>query len=176
VARFDPKSFSRNEWGILGGVLVAFIGLFFNAFHARATFLGRSVGGSLLGWHFAGLWVPVLFLAIPAAALVVVRALRSDLIPTLPVGTRLIVGAALIGATLITMIRGLTYPGDSFNGTGVDIGASIGTYLVCIAVAVATAFAILDFIQSGEKLPALPAKPAGATPASPPETPSAPDA
>jgi hypothetical protein len=175
VASFDPKSFSRNEWGILGGVLVAFIGLFLEAWNASASGGGRSISSGVSGWHFAGLWVPVLIIAVPAAALVVVRALRNDLIPTLPVSTRVIVAGALIVAMLIELIRALTYPSvnGSLFGAHYSAGASYGTYIVTIATAVAMGAAIYDFIESGEKLPKLPAKPA-TTPAAP-ETQSTPE-
>jgi hypothetical protein len=170
VASFDPKSFSRNEWGILGGVLVAFIGLFFRAWHATLHIAGHSSSGGVTGWHFAGLWVPVLILAVPAAALVAVRALRNDLIPTLPVGTRLIVAGALILAVIIEVIRALTYPSAGFTGLGSSYsdGASFGTYIVTIATAIAVAFAVIDFKESGEALPKLPAKPAGRAPSETP--------
>lgn len=163
AAKFDPKVFSRNEWGILGGVFVAFVGLFFHAWHVNIKGFG---GGTLLGWHFLGLWFPVLILGGAAVAIVVIRALRSDLIPTtIPVGTRVVVGALLILAVLIELIRGLTYP--SANGglaeAHVSAGASIGTYIVAIATAVAAAFAVIDFRESGEALPSLPAKPGTTT-------------
>jgi|GEM_PF-1962200 len=165
MASFDPKSFSRNEWGIIGGVLVAFIGLFLHAYKvsikgAPSSFLGINYSYSWLGWHFAGLWVPVLILAVPAAIIVAVRALRSDLIPAnIPVGTRLVVAAALILALIIEVIRALTYPTTGVSQ--VSAGATYGTYIICIATAVATAFAVLDFKESGEALPKMPTKPAG---------------
>src|SRR5437868_15396678 len=68
VASFDPKSFSRNEWGIIGGVFVAFIFLFFKAFGVSVDAGPVHYSAGVSGWHFAGLWVPVLFLAVPAAA------------------------------------------------------------------------------------------------------------
>ena len=178
MASFDPKSFSRNEWGIVGGVFVAFIFLFFESFGVSASFAGRSVSDGVSGWHWAGLWVPVIFLAIPAAAIVALRALRNDLIPaSIPVGTRVVVAGALIIALIIQVIRALTYPSADFGelgGAHISYGASYGTYLVCIAMAVATGFAVLDFKESGEALPKLPAKPATTTPASAESEPSEP--
>ena len=85
----------------------------------------------------------------------------------------MIVGGALILAVIIEVIRALTYPTPGIAGTSYSIGASYGTYIVCIATAVAAGFAIYDFIESGEKLPKLPAKPATAPSA--PETPSTPE-
>jgi hypothetical protein len=164
AASFDPKSFSRNEWGILGGVLVAFIGLFFHAYHVSIK--GFGGGGTLLGWHFVGLWFPTLILGGLAVAIVVIRALRADLIPAgLPIGTRVAVGLLLIIAVIISAIRGLTYPSvnGAFGTTHVSAGASFGTWIVCLALAVAAGFAILDFVESEETLPTLPAKPGTTT-------------
>jgi hypothetical protein len=157
AANFDPKSFSRNEWGILGGVLVAFIGLFLRSYGASYTIAGHHYSAGVSGWHFLGLWFPAFILGGLAAAVVVIRALRADLIPPLPVGPRLIVGTLLILAIVIEVIRALTYP--SASGFGGSIGASYGTWIVCIATAVAAAFAVIDFKESGEALPTLPAKP-----------------
>ncbi len=158
MAQPDLKTVSTVEWGIVGGAFVAFIGLFFHAygvsFKGDAAF-GGSFGGHLSGWHFAGLWLPV-FLLLAAAALVAVRRFRGDLIPsTLPVGTRVVVAGVAAVATLIIIIRVVSYPGSP--GDGVSAGASFGSYLILAAAVVATVFAVLDFRASGEKLPARPA-------------------
>lgn len=150
--QFDAKKLSTYEWGFIGASFLAIIFLFFHAYTVSVKgFAGAS--GSLSGWHFKGLWMPELLL-FAAAGLVALRALKPEVLPALPVGTRLIVLAVAVFALLITLIRVFTYPKPpAFEGAGISAGAGFGSYLVLIAVLVATAFAALDFLKSGEKFP-----------------------
>ena len=114
MAQPDFKTVTTAEWGVIGGALVGFIGLFFHAY--GVSFKGDAAFGGLsahvAGWHFAGLWLPV-FMVIIAAALVAVRRFRADLIPTtLPVGTRIVVAGVCAIASLIVIIRVVSYPGQ----------------------------------------------------------------
>ncbi|HEX7354079.1 MAG TPA: hypothetical protein VF288_04515, partial [Mycobacteriales bacterium] len=105
-------------------------------------------------------------LLLAAAALVAVRRFRGDLLPALPVGTRVIVAAVAVVALVWVVIRALTYPeagSGSLGGAHYSVGASFGTYVVCIATAVAAAFAVLDLRESGETLPAFPKAPTNST-------------
>lgn len=158
MADLDLKSVTTYERGIVGGALVAFIGLFFPAYGVSAGPFSAHVSG----WHFVGLWLPTLLL-VAAAALVAIRRLRGDLLPELPIGTRVIVAGVAVVALLWVVIRALTYPGGNGSGLGVGIsvGASWGTYVVCIATAVAAAFAVLDLRASGEQIPSMPVRPSG---------------
>lgn len=95
---FTAKTFTTHEWAVLGGVFVAFIGLFLRSYSVSAGPFSASVSG----WHWAGLWVPVLFLGVPAAAIVAIRVLRADLIPaTVPLTPRLTAAALLVVAVVI---------------------------------------------------------------------------
>jgi hypothetical protein len=160
---FNAKTFTTNEWAVLGGVFVAFIGLFLRSYSVSAGPFSAGVSG----WHWAGLWVPVIFLGVPAAAILAIRTLRADLIPaSVPVTPRLAVAALLVVAVVIQVIRALTFPGSGsgdFDGTHFSVGASYGTYIVTIAMAVAAGFAVVDFRSSGEPLPTMPSKPGATT-------------
>jgi hypothetical protein len=159
---FNAKTFTTHEWAVLGGVFVAFIGLFLRSYSVSAGPFSASVSG----WHWAGLWVPVLFLGAPAAAIVALRTLRADLIQAaMPVTPRLAAAALLAVGVVIQVIRALTFPGSGsgdFAGTHFSVGASYGTYIVTIAMAVAAGVAILDFRASGEPMPTMPSKPGAA--------------
>lgn len=154
MASFDPKKFTTNDWGVVGGGLLGFIGLFFHAYSVKVkgtdVFGGASFGGSLSGWHFKGLWFGVILLLV-AAAFVFVKVQGIADTPKLPVGPKLAVLAVTAVALLIILIRVFTYP--SANVPGVSAGASFGSYLVLIAAIVSVVFAALDFRSSGEKLP-----------------------
>ncbi len=160
MAEVDIRSIPRNELGILGGAIVAFLGLFFRAYSVKASAAGFHESFGLSGWHFFNLWFPVLLL-VAAAGLVAVRRFRADLVPALPVGTRVIVAGVAVLALVWTVLRGLTYPSASasFTGGHYSAGAGFGTYLVCLAVAVAAAFAVIDLRESGEKIPSIPKAP-----------------
>jgi hypothetical protein len=151
MAGFDIKKLSTNELGFVGGAAVAFLGLFFHAY--KVTFNGQGIGfagGTLAGWHFKGLWFPVLLL-VAAAALVVVKRMNLTTVPELPATDTMIeLGVAAV-ATLFVLVRVFTYP--SASSSDVNAGAAFGSYLVLIAVIVSLVFAVLGFRASGEKLP-----------------------
>jgi hypothetical protein len=153
MAGFDPKALKTNEWGVVGGAVVAFIGLFFQAWGVTVkgtTILGQSVGGysgGVSGWHFTGLWIPVL-LVLASAGLVVLKALKPDVVPA-QIAPFVLLIPFFIGvfAVIIELLDWLDFP-----SVGSDGGASFGTYLIVIATIVSTVFGYLLFTSTGMKL------------------------
>jgi hypothetical protein len=174
MASFDPKALKTNEWGVVGGAFIAFIGLFFHAYSVSIKGFG---GGSVSGWHFFWLWAPVM-LVLATAGAVVLKALKPEVIPPQVVAFIPIL-PFLVGvlAVIIELLRWLTYPSPGGAlGVGVDSGASFGTYLVVIATIVFTVFAYRLFTSTGMKLQhlkyLLPKPGAKTPPAEPPADPA----
>jgi hypothetical protein len=143
---FDLKQISRNDQGILGAGILAFIASFL-------PFYGVSGGHgfvnySVTAWHSYGL-LGLLFV-FAAAVIVALRVFANVQLPKLPVGvTVLVTGLAGLG-TLLLILRGFTYP--SASGGGVSVGVKWGAYIVFIAGIAMTVFAFLSFRASGEKI------------------------
>jgi hypothetical protein len=136
MSGFDLKQVSRNDKGLIGAGIVVFISSFFD-------FYGSSFG-SWTAWHSYGfLGVLLLLLATVVAA---ARVLANAKLPKLPVGENLLVAGLAALGTLLLILRGVTY--KTFPGVGLQWGA----YVIFIAGAAVTAFAVMNFRSSGEKL------------------------
>jgi hypothetical protein len=114
-------------------------------------FGGGSFGGSTNGWSsgFAA-WFPLLLL-LAIGIVVVLPAFEQKI--NLPGGFALIGILALV-ATILVLLRWLTYPSVPTDGldVGVSAGASFGTYIGLVLGIVATVFAYLSFTASGGSL------------------------
>jgi hypothetical protein len=114
-------------------------------------FSGGSYGGSTNGWSsgFAA-WFPLLLL-LAIGIVVVLPAFEQKI--NLPGGFALI-GILSLVATILILLRWLTYPSVPSGGidVGVSAGASFGTYIGLVLGIVATVFAYLSFTASGGSL------------------------
>jgi hypothetical protein len=103
------------------------------------------------GWSvgFAG-WFPLLLL-LAIGVLVALPAFGQSVVVR---GGYAAFGAAALLATIIILIRWLTYPSTSgaYYGAGVSAGADFGTYIGLILGIVATVFAYLGFTAAGGAL------------------------
>lgn len=143
----DLTKLGRTEriLGIVG--LLAFIDSFLPWYTVTGvSVLGQTYGGgSISGWTvgFAA-WFPCLLL-LALGVLAVLPAAGT----TVPVrGGYATVTAVALLATIIILIRWLTYP----SYPGVSAGAGFGTYVGLVLGIVATAFGYLAFTASGGSL------------------------
>jgi hypothetical protein len=150
MVKFDSKSISLPDWGVIGAAGIAFISLFLPWWGSSGSFGGISVNawGTSYGW-LGGL------LIIGAGAYLL--ALRSQVdLSKLPLGPGVIVlGAASLG-TLIVALRWLTLPSGHGGVSGIytySIGPGVGIILTLIVGIVQVVCAVRLFRASGEKLP-----------------------
>jgi len=141
---FDLKQVSRNDKGIVGAGIVSFIASFL-------PYWGWSGGGfssSTSAWTgYATFGLLLMFIA---AVVVAARVFANAKLPRLPVGENVLVAALAALGTLLVIIRGFTYPHGHLPG--VSVGVMWGGYVLFIAGIAMTAFAVMNFRASGEKL------------------------
>jgi len=162
----DLNSVNRNDLGVMGAGVVAFIASFL-------PYWGVSFGGSVQGVHVGGsasitAWhsyaILGLLLIFAAAGLIAVRTFAASSLPEMPAGVH-VIAAALAGlGTLLVILRAFTYPHASYPGG--SYGVRWGGYVLFIAGIAATAFAVLGMRESGETVPGI-----GSRPSSPPAPP-----
>jgi hypothetical protein len=140
---FDLKQINRNDRGILGAGIVAFIASFL-------PFWGWSGGGPFHTNAWTGYATLGLLLVFVAAGITAARVFGNAKLPTLPVGANLLVAALAALGTLLIILRGYTYPHVAIAGA--SIGVLWGGYILFIAGIVMTIFAVLNFMASGEKM------------------------
>jgi len=106
----DLTKVSRNDWIVVAGAVLMFIGSLLPWYGVSVEFAGmKVVGDSWNGWHFSYLGWLTAFLCVAAAALVVTRALRIFRFE-LPVPDALLVMAAGGLSTLIVLVRMVVQP------------------------------------------------------------------
>ncbi|MGH8890251.1 MAG: hypothetical protein ACRDV3_10940, partial [Acidothermaceae bacterium] len=103
---FDLKQVSRNDKGIVGAAIVAFIASFLPYYGVSYNFAGIHESASVNAWH--GYAIIGLLFVFAAGAIVAARVFANANLPQLPVGVNVLVaGLAAIG-TLLVIIRGFT--------------------------------------------------------------------
>jgi hypothetical protein len=141
---FDLKQIDRNDQGIVGAGIVAFIASFLPYW----GWSGGNLSASTNAWTgYATLGLLLIFAAVGITALRVFAAVK---LPPLPVGPNLLVVALAALGALLVIIRGFTYPHGSLLGA--SVGVLWGGYILMLAGIAVTVFAALNFRASGEKL------------------------
>lgn len=145
---FDLKQVSRNDKGVLGAGIVAFIASFLPYYGVSYNFAGIHESASVNAWH--GYAILGLLLVFAAALIVAARVFANANLPQLPVGVNLL-AAGLAGlGTLLIIVRGFTYPHAS--GVGGSVGVKWGGYVLFIVCIAETVFLALSARDAGEKL------------------------
>jgi hypothetical protein len=144
MSGLDLNHVSRNDKGLIGAGIVAFIASFL-------PYYGISAGpysASTNAWTgYATFGLLLIFIATGIAA---ARVFAGAGLPKLPVGANLLVAALGGLGTLLVILRGFTYPHASFPGG--SYGVKWGGYVLMLAGVVMTVFAVMNFLASGEKL------------------------
>jgi len=149
----DLTKLGRNERILAIVGILALVDTFLPWYTATAKGAFASLGGgsaSTNGWSsgFAA-WFPLLLLI----AIGVLAALPAFGRQVAVRGGYAALGAAALVATLLILIRWLTYPSvPAEEAAVVDAGADFGTYIGLILGVVATAFAYLGFTAQGGSL------------------------
>src|SRR5690348_4105567 len=144
MSGFDLKQVSRNDKGLIGAGVVAFIASFLPYYGITAGPYSASTN-AWTGYATFGLLLIFIATGIAAA-----RVFGNANLPKLPVGANLLVVALGALGTLLVILRGFTYPHASFPGG--SYGVKWGGYVLMIAGLALTAFAAMNFRSSGEKL------------------------
>jgi hypothetical protein len=145
---FDLKQINRNDQGILGAGILAFIASFL-PYYGASYHVGPIHGSvSVSAWHSYAILGLLLIFA--AAGITAARVFGGKGLPTLPVGTNVLVGGLAGLGTLLVILRGYTAGGGS--GVGYSYGVMWGGYVLFIAGIAMTVFAFLNFKASGEKI------------------------
>jgi hypothetical protein len=145
---FDLKQIKRNDQGVIGAGILAFIASFLPFYGVSYNFGGVHESASVNAWHSWGI-IGLLFVFV-AAGIVAARVFANASLPTLPIGVSvLVLGLAGLG-TLLLILRGITYP--SASGLGGSVGVKWGGIVLFIFGAAETVFAFLTFKASGEKI------------------------
>jgi len=129
---------SRNDWIVVGGFVLAFIGTLGPWYGVHVSVLGQSVGGSVNGWHGSYLGWLVFLLCLAAAALALSKALNISL--PLPAALLIMVCGAL--SVLFVFIRLLIVPGGGFG-----VGRGWGIWITLIAAIIV---AVGGFLKNSE--------------------------
>ena len=125
----DLTKVSRNDWIVVGGFIVALVGL---SMHWYSVSAGPASGGFGSGWDSA-LGVFVFILTLVAAALALSRAFAPAFKLPVPLALAIMVLGGL--STLFVIIKIIDKPG----GLGlVGIGYSVGIFIALIGAAVVT--------------------------------------
>jgi hypothetical protein len=142
MSGFDLKQVSRNDKGLIGAGIVAFIASVLPFVGISGSVRGVHYDAHINAWH--GYAILGLFLIFIAAGIAAARVFAGASLPKLPVGPNVLVaGLALLG-TLLVFLYGITYG----NGTSIQWG---GWILIVVGI-VETVFAVMNFRSSGEKL------------------------
>ena len=153
----DFKSLGKYEQGALIAGGLAIILSFFGSY-VTASYNGPGAGainassGTNAWTSYATLGV---LLIIASTAIVAVKAFAKDNLPDGVPWSLAAAGTAGLG-TLLLILRALFPGGGSFSGLSVGPGWS--GYLLWIACIALTAFTVLSFRDSGEKMPDMPKK------------------
>ena len=140
----DLTKLGRSERVLAIVGLLAFIDSFLPWYSVSVGPISSSASGWSVG--FAG-WFPMLLL-LAIGVLVALPAFGQSIVVR---GGYAAFGAASLLATILILIRWLTYntTSASYFGTGVSAGADFGTYIGLILGIVATVFAYLGFTAAG---------------------------
>jgi hypothetical protein len=141
----DLKSLDRNDQGVLGAGVLAFIASFFPYY--GATYLGHSASTS--AWH--GWNVFALLLILLATLVAAAQIFAPESVPQTPVSLNFIVAALSALGTLILIIRSFTL--DSGNLGGFSYGLKWGAYVLMILCVIQVVFAVMRLRASGEAMP-----------------------
>jgi hypothetical protein len=142
MSGFDLKQVSRNDKGLIGAGIVAFIASFLPFVGISGNVLGVHYDAHINAWH--GYGILGLFLIFIAAGIAAARVFGGVSLPKLPVGPNVLVAALALLGTLLVFLYGITYG----NGTSIQWG---GWILIIVGI-VETVFAVMNFRSSGEKL------------------------
>ena len=148
MAGFDLKQVSRNDKGIVGAGIVAFIASFLPYYGGSVSISGFHASSSISAWHSYAILGLLLMFA--GAAIVAARVFGGVAMPKLPVGVNVLVAGLAALGTLLVILRGFT--ADSGSGAGYSYGVQWGGYILMIAGVIETVFAVMNFRESGEKL------------------------
>ena len=160
MAAFDPKKYSTNDWGVIGGGALVLLSSFLPWYGASSQFFSASVAG----WSAGPTAFMSILLCLVAAGFIVARAAGVGL-PSMPVGPALLVLGLSGLALLLMVLRFLTLPnGDAgILGSAFSYGPRIGIFLGLIGAAVQVASAVMAFRTSGERMPTRGASPSAPT-------------
>jgi hypothetical protein len=153
MATVGGRQVDNNDLGVMAAGVAALVFSFLP--YVGASYKVSGLGGGSVhvnAWHGAALLG--LLLLVAAAAVVAVRVFTDVTLPALPVGWHVLVAAAAGLGTLIVLVRGMSYGGDSFSGFGTSVSAGMrwGGYLLVLAGIAETAFAVLALRASGESM------------------------
>jgi hypothetical protein len=125
---------SRNDWIVVGGFILAFVGTLGAWYTVHVDILGQKASASVNGWHGAYLGWLVFLLCLAAAVLALSKALNVSLPLPAPV---LILGCGAVSALLV-LIRLVIVPGAGFAAgvAGVHVGRGWGIWITLIATIV----------------------------------------
>lgn len=142
----DFKSVGKFEQGALIAGVVALILSFIS------KYVTVSAGGFSAGINAWDSYATVgILLIIVSTAVVAVKAFASENLPA-GVPWNLVAAAAAGLGTILLILRAFTYS-DGGLGDRVDVGPGWSGWLLFIAGIALTAFTVLSFKESGEKLP-----------------------
>jgi hypothetical protein len=157
MARIAGRDVATNDIGVMTAGLVVFIASFLPWYYVEITFLGASSSSSFNGWrvNFGG-WFPIL-LALAVAGVTAVRVFGDVRLPDVgPVAFSWLLAGVSALATIIILLRWVTFP-DS-EGSGVDAGAGFGLFIALLATIAQAVFGVLAALASGAPLPGIGAR------------------
>jgi hypothetical protein len=125
---------SRNDWIVVGGFILAFVGTLGPWYGVHVDVLGQKIGASVNGWHGAYLGWLIFLLCLAAAVFALSKALNI----TLPLPAALVILGCGALSALLAFIRLLIVPGAGFAAgvAGVHIGRGWGIWITLIATLV----------------------------------------
>jgi hypothetical protein len=152
MANVGGREVNNNDLGVMAAGAAALVFSFLPYVGVSFKIAGiGSTGGSINAWHGIA-WLGVLLL-VAAAGVVAARVFGGVALPTLPVGWHVVLAAVAGIGTIILLVRGLTYGGDTgVLGSSVSAGMRWGGYLLVLAGIAETVFAVLAMRESGESL------------------------
>ncbi len=172
---FDLKQINRNDQGILGAGIAAFIFSFLPWYQASynggvAGIFHESYSRNYSAWQGFGILGVLLLLA--AVAITAIRVFSIAQLPKAPLGWNVIVAGAAGLGTLFVLFEWLIFdPLNGVHGKGISEGLAWAGYIFLILAIAETVFAFLNFKASGEKVAwdssAMPRPAATGTPGAP---------
>jgi hypothetical protein len=124
----DLTKVSRNDWIVVGGFIVALVGISMHWYSVGAGCISFSAGS---GWDY-GLGVFVFILTLVAAALALSRAFAPSFKLPVPLALAIMVLGGL--STVFVIIRIIDKPGGGI----VKVGYGIGIFVTLIGAAAVT--------------------------------------
>jgi hypothetical protein len=152
MAEVGGRQVGNNDLGVMaaGAAALVFSFLPYVGVSFKITGVG-STSASINAWH--GIAFLGVLLLVAAAGVVAARVFGGVTLPTLPVGWHVVLTALAGIGTLILIVRGLTYGGDTaVLGSSVSAGMRWGGYLLSLAGIAETVFAVMGLRESGESL------------------------